>query len=129
MPPCVTRRMSDFAFGGSMGDLGATSGSGASPCADQEWASAARPAASTVRRDTGVDIAATPSVEVQKLVGVQDHMTEIGEGGGFRAAGGARRGLLPDRPLRCHECICSGQLVGRWPTAKSDVEHPLDPVM
>src|SRR5215213_944334 len=52
MPPCVTSTMIDFAFGGSIEGLGASSAAGISPPrATHDDASAARPALSAVRRE------------------------------------------------------------------------------
>src|SRR5947207_2555718 len=96
IPPCVTSRMIDFALAGSAAGRGASPSVIAdSPPRAHDAARAARPAPRTVRRETsmpcGFMFVPRSSVEIDKLVGVQHHVTKVHEcariGIGIRVGG------------------------------------------
>src|SRR5688572_31069084 len=77
MPPWVTRRISDFAFAGNIGARGVSSLDGSSSAHAPAEPSTAPPtdAWRNSRREKGF----MSSVQIEELVRVQEHVTEVGE--------------------------------------------------
>src|SRR5262245_33149361 len=88
MPPWVVMMMSDFAFGGSMGALGASKLCGSAPASLNAGANAAaaRLIAMNFRREiswSGSEVLMA-SVDVDKFIRVKNHVAKISERGVLR---------------------------------------------
>src|SRR5690349_15473253 len=86
MPPCVTKRISDFAFGGSMGAFGASRRCGSAPAEalnDGKSAPAARLVSMNRRRVREVPfVGFIRSIHVDQFTRIPEGMTKIRDGRG-----------------------------------------------